>query len=142
MKILPTLLLLAGFSLIIGCQSSQANTMDLLDASIKEINISPSKGTGDINQDIMFSFLDAQAVEVWETAITTAVKQNSDVIDTTPDYDVVVEYNEGYPAHAMHLWLGQENEKSTLMYLAEEDGPYLTSAALTNQLRKLIEQAQ
>ncbi|SDN84948.1 hypothetical protein [Alkalicoccus daliensis] len=142
MKLIHSLFLLAGFSLIAACQSSQANTMVLLDANIKEVNISPSMGTGDINQEVIFSFRDAQSVEVWETAITTAVKQSSEVINTSPDYDIVVEYEEGYPAHAMHLWLGQENKKSTLMYLVEEDGPYLTSALLTNQLRELLEQAE
>ena len=54
MKVLYFLLLLAGFSFIVGCQNNQENTMVLLDEKIKEINISKSGGIGDMNQDILF----------------------------------------------------------------------------------------
>jgi hypothetical protein len=40
MKILYSLFLLAGLSLIVGCQNSQGNKMVLLDEKVKEVNLS------------------------------------------------------------------------------------------------------
>lgn len=138
MRILYFLLLLAGLSLIVGCQNNQENTMVLLDEKIKEINLSKSGGIGDMNQDIIFSIKDEQAIKVFEKAIRTAIKQQSNIDETKPDFDVMVEYADGLPTHAIHLWLGEEDEKSTLMYMVGEGETYLTSAKTTNQLRELI----
>ena len=66
-----------------------------------------------MNQDIIFSFNDEQSIKVFEKAIKTAVKQKSDINETKPDYDVMVEYDGGLPTHAIHLWLGEEDEKIT-----------------------------
>ena len=138
MKVLYFLLLLAGFSFIIGCQNNQENTMVLLDEKIKEINLSKSDGIGDMNQDLIFSFNDEQSIKLFEKVIKTAVKQQSDINGTKPDYDVMVEYDGGFPIHAIHLWLGEENEKSILTYMVGEGETYLTSSKTTNQLRKLM----
>ena len=43
-----------------------------------------------------------------------------------PDNNVMVEYDGGFPIHAIHLWLGEEDEKSTLMYMVGEGETYLT----------------
>ena len=138
MKILYSLFLLAGLSLIVGCQNSQGNTMVLLDEKVKEVNVSKSSGVGDMNQDIIFSFNDEQSIKVFEKAIKTAVKQKSDINETKPDYDVMVEYDGGLPTHAIHLWLGEEGEKSILMYMVGEGETYVTSSKATDQLRELI----
>ena len=138
MKILYSLLLLAGLSLIVGCQNSQGNTMVLLDEKVKEINVSKSSGVGDMNQDIIFSFNDEKSIKVFEKAIKTAVKQKSDINETKPDYDVMVEYDGGLPTHAIHLWLGEEGEKSILMYMVGEGETFVTSSKATNQLRELM----
>ncbi|MEH7014603.1 hypothetical protein V7087_27975 [Neobacillus niacini] len=126
------------FIYIAGCQSNQENTMVLLDEKVKEINISKSTGVGDMNQDIFLSINDRQSIKVFEKAIKTASKQKSDVNKAKPDYDVMVEYEGGFPTHAIHLWLGEENEKSILMYMVGEGETYLTSSKTTNQIRKLI----
>ena len=138
MKILYYLFLLAGLSLIVGCQNSQGNTMVLLDEKVKEVNVSKSSGVGDMNQDIILSFNDEQSIKVFEKAIKTAVKQKSDINETKPDYDVMVEYDGGLPTHAIHLWLGEEDEKSTLMYMVGEGETFVTSSKATNQLRELV----
>ena len=111
--------------------------MVLLDETIKEVNISKSGGIGDMNQDIIHSFYDQQSIKVFEKSIRTAVKQQTDVKATKPDYDVMVEYDEGFPTHAIH---GEEAEKSILMYMVGkgEGEVYLTSSKATNQLRELI----
>ena len=138
MKVLYSLLLLAGFSFIVGCQNNQGNTMVLLDEKVKEINVSKSNGVGDMNQDIILSFGDKQSIKVFEKAIKTAVKQQSNNNEIKPDYDVMVEYDGEFPTHAIHLWLGEENEKSILMYMVGEGETYLTSSKATDQLRELI----
>ena len=138
MKVLYSLLLLVGFSFIVGCQNNQENTMVLLDEKVKEIKVSKSSGVGDMNQDILLSFNDNHSIKVIEKAIRTAVKQQSDINEIKPDYDVMVEYDDGFPTHAIHLWLGEEDEKSTLMYMVGEGETYLTSLRTTNQLRELI----
>ena len=137
MKILYSLFLLAGLSLIVGCQNSEGNTMVLLDEKVKEVNVSKSSGIGDMNLDIIFSFNDEKSIKVFEKAIKTAVKQKSDINETKPDYDVMVEYDGGLPTHAIHLWLGEEGEKSILMYMVGGE-TYLTSSKATDQLRGLI----
>ncbi len=138
MKILYSLFLLAGLSLIVGCQNSQGNTMVLLDEKVKEVNVSKSSGVGDMNQDIIFSFNDEKSIKVFEKAIKTAVKQKSDINETKPNYDVMVEYDGGLPTHAIHLWLGEEGEKSILMYMVGEGETFVTSSKATNQLRELM----
>ena len=138
MKILYSLFLLAGLSLIVGCQNSQGNTMVLLDEKVKEVNVSKSSGVGDMNQDIIFSFNDEKSIKVFEKAIKTAVKQKSDINETKPNYDVMVEYDGGLPTHAIHLWLGEEGEKSILMYMVGEGETFVTSSKATNQLKELM----
>ena len=138
MKILYSLLLLVGLFFIVGCQNNQENAMVLLDEKVKEINVSKSSGVGDMNQDIILSFNDKQSIKVFEKAIRTAVKQQSNINAKKPDYDVMVEYNGGFPTHAIHLWLGEKDEKSTLMYMVGEGETYLTSQKTTNQLRELL----
>lgn len=138
MKILYFLFLLTGLFFMVGCQNSEGNTMVLLDEKVKEINVSKSNGIGDMNQDINLSFDDKESIKVFERAIRTAVKHQSNINETKPDYDVMVEYDGGFPTHAIHLWLGEEDEKSTLMYLVGEGETYATSSKATDQLRELF----
>ena len=138
MKILYSLFLLAGLSLIVGCQNSQENTMVLLDEKVKEVNVAKSSGVGDMNQDIILSLDNKQSIKVFEMAIRNAVIHQSNINETTPDYDVMVKYDGGLPTHAIHLWLGEEGEKSILMYMVGEGETYLTTSKATDQLRELI----
>ena len=112
--------------------------MILLDEKVAVVNISKSNGVGDMNQDIILSFNNEQSIKMFEKSIRTAVKQKSDINVAKPDFDVMVEYGGGLPTHAIHLWLGEENKKSTLMYMVGEGETYLTSSKATDQLRELI----
>lgn len=132
------MLMMLGLFLIAGCQNSLENTMVLLDEKVKEINVSNSLGIGDINQDIILSFDDQESIKVFEKSIRTALKQQVNIDEIKPDYDVMVQYEGGLPTHAIHLWLGQEGEKSTLMYMVGEGQTYVTTSKATSQLRKLI----
>lgn len=114
--------------------------MVLLDEKVKTVNVSKSKGIGGMNTEILQSFTDEKSIKVFEKAITTAEKQPGKIDVSKPEYDVMVEYEAGegaLPTHATHLWLGGENEKSTLMYL-EDDEVYLTTPETTKQLRTLL----
>lgn len=124
-----------------GCQLA-GDTMDLLDEKIEVVNVSISNGAGEMNEDITFSFDDNKSIKIFENAIKSAVEHDSEINKTKPDYDVMVNYGEGFPVHAIHLWLGAENEQSTLMYLVGEGQTYITSSKYTNQLRELLLQEQ
>jgi hypothetical protein len=137
MKIIYSLLIIIGLALIGGCQSSEGNTMVLLDEKVKEVNVSNSVNVGEVNPNIIFSYDEKEAIKVFENAIKTAVKQTTN-IETIPDYDVLVEYDGGLPTHAIHLWLGEEDEKSILMYMVGEGETYVTSSKATNELRGLL----
>ena len=137
MKIIYSLLIILGLALIGGCQSSEEDTMVLLDEEVKEVNLSNSVNVGEVNPNLFFSYKEKKAIKVFENAIKTAVKKQT-TIETIPDYDVLVEYVGGLPTHAIHLWLGEEDEKSILMYMVGEGETYVTSSKATNELRKLL----
>lgn len=130
-----------ALTLLVGCQSGFGETMVLLDEPLEAVNIAQSKGRGDMNMDILHSFGDKDKLDFWERAITTARLQSGDGELSNPDYDVMVEYKTdsdgGFPPHGIHLWLGDEGEKSYFMYI-EGDGVYETSAKVTEELRKYI----
>ncbi|MFS0655824.1 hypothetical protein [Bacillus sp. 179-C3.3 HS] len=141
MKIIFSILIILIMAIaLIGCQLQQGETMVLLDENISEIKISESNGTGEINEEIILSIKEEESLDVFEKAITTAVKQPGEVKMPKPDYDVMVEYESeegGLPVHGIHLWLGKDNEKSTFMYLID-DSIYLTSPQMTKELKRLI----
>lgn len=137
-KILLLVSTMIAVIIVTGCSSEYGESMVLLDEKISKIIISDSKGTGEINLEQLKSFEDEGEVKVFENAIKTATKQNAPQQLLTPDYDIQVEYSEGYPSHAIHLWLGKEGERSRLMYMVEEDGPYLTTIEMTRKLNKLL----
>lgn len=115
--------------------------MVLMDEPLDAVNISESKGRGDMNLDLLLSFSDKDALAFCEKAITTARLQSGDGEMSNPDYDVMVEYKSdsdgGFPAHGIHLWLGDEGEKSYFMYI-EGDMLYETSAKVTEEMREYV----
>ncbi|MCS0655721.1 hypothetical protein NX019_21035 [Cytobacillus firmus] len=124
-----------SFAIITGCQS--AETMVLLDEEIREIKVSKSEGLGGINEEIFISFKDRKSIAVFEKAIKTAVKQSGNAEISKPEYDIAVEYKGDLPSHGIHLWLGEDNEKSAFMYITNEE-IYQTSPQMTKKLRSLI----
>ncbi len=124
-----------SFAIITGCQS--AETMVLLDEEIREIKVSKSEGLGAINEESFISFKDRKSIAVFEKAIKTAVKQSGNEDISKPEYDIAVDYKGELPSHGIHLWLGEDNEKSAFMYITNED-IYQTSPQMTKKLRSLI----
>jgi len=138
-NIYSTIILLGVFLVLVGCQP-QVETMVLLNEEISEINLSLSNGTGEMNDEIIFTVKDEKDVEIFENAILTATKQNNYGKLEIPHYDVMVEYksDEGkLPTHAIHLWLGEENESSIFTYMLSDD-VYFTSPKATGELRGIL----
>ncbi len=130
-----------GLFLLMGCDMQEAEPMVLLDKKIVEVKISNSKGFGGMNENSFLSIKDKESLNIMEKAITTAMKQPGKADIKDPDYDVMVKYEskEGeLPTHGLHLWLGEEDEQSMLMYIAD-DSVYLTSAEMTRKLRELLQ---
>lgn len=121
-----------------GCQSPFAETMVLLEEPIAEVNVSKSKGFGEINDDFLFSFNDDETIKIFEKAILSAERIDGKSNPSVPEYDLVVVYEDELPSHAIYLWLGDEDEASTMKYLTDEEVAYVTSAKTTNQLRELL----
>lgn len=128
-------------ALLVGCQTQPVETMVLLDEKISAVEISKSNGFGGMNEEIIHSFTDAESIKVFKNSIITAHKQMGKVDVAEPEYDVMVKYTSAkgqLPTHGIHLWLGEENEKSMFMYIGDDE-VYLTSAENTQKLRKLIQ---
>lgn len=114
--------------------------MMLLDNEIEVIHISKSNEIGEMNSDILKSFSDKTSIGVFEKFLVTAQEKLEKIDVSKPDFDVMVEYesrNDENPAQSIQLWLGGENEKSTMMYI-ETDKFYLTTPAITKKLRALL----
>ncbi|OAT85420.1 hypothetical protein A6P54_18990 [Bacillus sp. MKU004] len=123
-----------------ACQQERSEKMVLLDEKISAVDISESKGLGGMNEQVLMSFTDKDSLSIFKTAITTARKQPGKVDLTEPDYDVMVQYEseEGQlQTHGIHLWLGDEGEASTLVYVGDET-VYHAPPEITKQLRGLI----
>lgn len=131
--------LLSAF--LVGCQLNQIETMALLDEKIVEVNLSKSDGFDEMNLDILHTFSDEKSIKQFERAISTAQKQMGKVDVPQPEYDVMITYasenDRQLPTHAIHLWLGKENEKAQFMYLGDDE-VYVTTKQITKKLRMLI----
>ncbi|WP_216829695.1 hypothetical protein [Alkalihalobacterium elongatum] len=140
MKLLSTILFVIILTTLTGCDSTQEETMDLLNEKISSIEISKSIRTGEINHDVLKTLKDQQSINRIEKAIRTAITQPShiNINETTPDFDMIVNYAEGYPSHPIHIWLGEEGTESTLTYIFGEKQTYVTTVKSTNELREIL----
>ncbi|KAA0546929.1 hypothetical protein FZW96_13130 [Bacillus sp. BGMRC 2118] len=130
-------LILISSIMITGC-THELTTMTLLDEKIERIDVSISNGTGSVNEETLSTLDDKTSIKQMERIITYAELVEADTPMKNPDYDVVVSYGDDFPKHAIHIWLGEEGEKSTLSYLVEDGGTYYTSVKDTKKLRELI----
>lgn len=137
MKRMASLLILTFVVLLGGCQEEV--TMVLLDEKIDKIEVAKSKGAGEVNVDeILLTFTDRKSVRTIEEAITSAVKKEANVPERAPDFDILVHYEKDLPTHAIHIWLGPENEESILTYMVGGGEAYVAPKKMTNELRKLF----
>lgn len=132
-RLLPTSLSLAlMFIVLFGCSSQSKD--------ITKVSVSQSTGFGAINQDFfdVFEGKPTIAIQIFETAIISAVKQDGIVNMASPEYDLKVEYSDG-STQGFHLWLGEEGQNSTLMYIEDSHTIYSTPSDMTSKLSGLLQ---
>lgn len=126
--------------LLVGCQVEKGSSLVLLDKTIKAVHISKSNGIGEMNTEIQQSFSDENSIGFIEKSLDTAQKQLEKIDVSKPEFDMMVEYessNDEVLTQGIHLWLGAENEKSTILNI-EHDEFYLTTPKMTKKLRTLL----
>jgi hypothetical protein len=139
-KLVIVVSVFAAALFLTACQQDRSEKMVLLEEKISTVNISESKGLGGMNEEVLMSLKDKDSLSIFKTAITTASKQPGKVDLTEPDYDVMVQYEskEGQlPTHGIHLWLGEEGDASTFVYIGD-DVVYHAPPEITKKLRGLI----
>ncbi|MDX5475970.1 MAG: hypothetical protein LPK00_10600 [Bacillaceae bacterium] len=124
--------------LLTACNVNSVETMVLLDEKITKVEVSKSNGVGDINLEIVKTFEDQPTIRILENAIKNAVMKDVPLPKSTPDYDLIINYGDNLPAHAIHLWLGNDNEQSVMMYMVEGGDTYVTSMKITKAFRDLL----
>ncbi|WP_342526732.1 hypothetical protein MKY84_13560 [Chryseomicrobium sp. FSL W7-1435] len=112
----------------------------LLDEKVETIKVSKSAGLGQIPEDHELTIEEEEQIAVIEAVLRNARLQMGELPESTPDYDLLVEYEEGFPAHPLHLWMGQEGEEATLTYTVEYGDVYKLSAKDADEIRKLIQE--
>lgn len=70
--------------------------------------------------------------------IAKGQKQKVDVINSKPDYDFLIHYENGN-THGLHLLLGNSGEESVFMYIGHENMGYIISPEDTSKLRNLVD---
>lgn len=120
--------------LFMGCQSNESETES---KEISKVSVSVSDGAGEINPDF-FTLYEAEAeLEVFESAFSSAVRENGVVDIAPPDYDLEV-INKHGNMRGYHLWLAEKTKKSTLMNMNDTHTIYYVPEEITNQLIDLI----
>lgn len=103
-----------------------------------KVSLAHSEVIGQINLEFFNEFEDKESVETFKSLFENAVQQEGIVDISNPDYDVVVVDDEG-KTHEMHLWIGESDEKSALMWLDDTNTIYLIPEDGTKQLIELVE---
>ncbi len=138
---------LAAFGLIVllsACQSIESETLALLDEEIAEIRLTESKGMqiiGEEDAETLFAFTDPKDIAVLKKVLTTAVLHEQFIPPGDPEFHLYVHYEEDLPVHAFHLWLGNDEEQSLIMYMIDEtEKIYVVSDEMSKQLRSFIQE--
>ena len=121
--------------LLIGCQSSKEE-MTLFD-NITKVSISKSEGYGGLNENYFASLNKKEMISSFEEVMKSAKRKNVDVNKEKPDYDILVQYEDGN-THGLHLLMGNEGEQSVFMYIGNEDTTFYVSPEGTKKLRQVI----
>lgn len=138
MKKLYLFLILSLCMFILFACQSQEEKMTLLD-NINSISVSESDGYGGINEEYFTTIDKDTFVSRFERVLkrTEGRKQNVDVENEKPDYDVLVQYKNG-ETHGLHLSLGDSGKKSRIMYIGHENNGFDISPEDTDILRAML----
>lgn len=110
----------------------------LLDEKIETIRVSKSTGLGLNNEESVVAIEKEEQVAVLEAALRNAKLQSGELPEATPEYDLMVEYQNGLPSHPLHLWLGEEGVEALVAYTVNYEEVYKISAKDADEIRKVI----
>ena len=117
---------------LMGCQTNDSDADDIVKVSVSE-----SREFGKINTDFFGVYEDEETVDMFEELFEDAVKQDGIVDIVDPEYDIEAELANGSKKQ-LHLWVGEADQRSTLMYVEDTNTIYLTPAEDTNWLIGLL----
>ncbi|QWU45038.1 MULTISPECIES: hypothetical protein [Bacillus] len=127
------LFLLCIFLIMTGCNSS--NDKNVKKQNISKISISTFKGYGGLNENYFMCIEDKQIIKGINNLFNNTKKQKRS--GEKPQYDVLITYESG-DTNGIHLYLGDEGDRSVIMYIGHEETVYYSSKEMTKQLRKII----
>lgn len=110
----------------------------LLDEKIETIRVSKSTGLGLNNEESVVAIEEVEQIAVLEAALRNAKLQSGVLPEAMPEYDLMVEYQNGLPSHPLHLWLGEEGEEALVTYTVNYEEVYKISAKDADEIRKVI----
>lgn len=117
---------------LMGCQTDDSDADDIVKVSVSE-----SREIGKINTDFFGVYEDEETVDMFEELFEDAVKQDGIVDIVSPEFDIEAELENGNKQQ-LHLWVGEADQRSTLMYVEDTHTIYLTPAEDTNWLIELL----
>lgn len=120
---------------LLGCQS-ETKEMVVLD-KITKISVSSSEGFGGLNENYIFSSQENKITSTLEGVIERSTLVNKEISQVTPDYDILVEY-ENQDTQGLHLMLGSSDQESYLTYIGYEDSVYRISQYDIESVRGLL----
>ncbi|MCU4989172.1 hypothetical protein OCF10_09490 [Bacillus cereus] len=118
---------------ITECNSS--NIENVKEHNISTVSISTFNGFGGLNENYFLNVEDKQIISGINNMFSDMKKQKRK--GEIPQYDILITY-ENSDTKGIHLYLGDEGERSVIMYIGHEDTAYYTSEDMTKQLRKII----
>ena len=128
---------------LMGCQTDGADSSDIAKVSISDssdiakVSISESRGFFEINTDFFVVYEDGDTTDRFEGIFKDAVKQDGIVDIASPEFDLEAELENG-SKQQYHLWVGEADQSSILMYVENTNTIYLIPAADTNWLIDLL----
>lgn len=132
-KILLMALLFVSVPIVLmGCQTNDSDSDDIVKVSVSE-----SREFGKINTDFFGVYKDEETVDMFEELFEDAVKQDGIVDISAPEFDIEAELENGSKKQ-LHLWVGEADQRSTLMYVEDTNTIYRTSAEHTDWLIGLL----
>lgn len=121
--------------ILVACQTN--DNKGFLDVNISKVNISKSNGFGKLNSDFFIVYQDKESLDIFNNAISTAVKREGVADMAEPEFDLKVSYTGGNK-QGFHLWLGENGQKSTIMKVNDTHITYSISEEMTDQLIDLL----
>lgn len=126
-----TLIILFTSIVLFSCQVNTAGI------ELVKVSISNSKSIGKVNTDFFVTYDDDTKLETIRESISNAVMLEGVVNVVEPEFDFEVTDLNGNK-RGYHLWLGEKDEKSTLMKTDDTHTAYYIPEEMTNQLISLL----